>query len=204
MGTIQHKTRTNYFRVKDEAAFADLLNNMIIDSDSSRSGVILMKNNKGEVGFCADAVIYDIKPDICISDETIESFKKELFRRGLKDVEDFVGMTIGTWDKDAIKNAIDETIGRMPEKELKKYIGRYVDCTADMGDEMAKQIQALLEPGHACIITDIGYDGLRRLTGRSTVITPAGHPVVIDLNETAMSTARLMLHNEDYSPQTTY
>lgn len=202
MATPQGKTRTNYFKVNDGNKFISLLERMVTDSGDA---VNMMQNDKGEVGFCCNAVIYGVKPE-GITDKQIETIKKGLFMDGMEECSEFVGMDVSSWDKDSIDNAMDETIAQMPEEDLKKYLDQYDSGDIDyegMWDEMVKEIQSLLQPGHACIMTDIKWEKLVSLEASVLIVTDR-ESNLINLNDEGLNHARAMLRNNEYSPQTTY
>lgn len=73
----------------------------------------------------------------------------------------------------------------------------------ELETEMIHQIQALIKPGQACIITSISYENLKYITGSAYVITKY-HSAVLDLNNAALEMARTMLNDDTYSPDMAY
>lgn len=82
------------------------------------------------------------------------------------------------------------------------YDGDDIDYDA-MQYDMVKQIQELLAPGHACIISNISYDNLRSINGTALVITEDGM-TTISMQKQALIIARSMLCNSEYNPDMTY
>lgn len=72
-----------------------------------------------------------------------------------------------------------------------------------MESEMVKQIQALLESGHACIITDITYENLMFLNGTTMIITQ-NKMEILNLRHLALEKAKEMLDISNYEPDMDY
>lgn len=201
MAEPQSKTRTNYFMVNDREKFSDLLCRLVTDEDTQ----VTMMQHEDMVGFCCHAAVYGVKP-IGISDKEAELLKKRLFMDSMDVICDFVGTDVSSWDKDAIDSAMDETIAQMPVEELDSYISRYISSSDEyevMWDEFVKQIQGLLEPGHACIITSVAWENLRTVMADATVITKEACDI-LSLGDLALEKAREALNNSEYTTKTTY
>lgn len=76
---------------------------------------------------------------------------------------------------------------------------RNVDDYDAMEQEMVKQIQALLVPGHACILTEVSWEKLITVNGVALVITK-DNVNVLDMRECALKMAQKMLDNPKYYP----
>lgn len=201
MADLQSRTRTNYFKVKDKEKFSSLLLQFV----TGNSEPVAMMQDGDMVGFCCNSAVYGIKSD-AICDKEIEMVKKGLFMDGMERICEFVGMDVSSWDKDAIDNAMDDTISQMPEEDFRRYVSQYVESGMEyevMWDELVKRVQELLEPGHACIITDIGWEKLRYVSAGAVVIT-ADSWNSLSLNDLALETARKALGDPKYSPKIIY
>lgn len=137
----------------------------------------------------------------------MSTLKEELLDRSQKDIEDFVRTSVDGWDEDDISCFLDEVIEQKTEEELieaaRQYVGDKEFEPDELESEMVRQIQALIAPGHACIMTEISWENLRSLDGTSLIITQEGVDVV-DLAETAVNVARAILGDETYSPDMIY
>lgn len=97
---------------------------------------------------------------------------------------------------------------RIAEKPGPKFAfyceGNFHGLGADDGsDEFNAQLQSLLVKGEAAIITEIGREAMRYLTGLSTVIT-TDKIEYLDLSDLAVKKARKLLNNPKYLPDMFY
>lgn len=99
---------------------------------------------------------------------------------------------------------VSDTIYGLRPKNHGEDDGSSDDLDTDvLGKEMVRQIRDLLSPGHACIITEIGWENLRSVTAYAYIITKDDSHL-LDLWELACEKAGGMLGNPKYSPQTSY
>lgn len=206
MATTVTKTRTNYFAVKDKEAFAKLVENM----ETNDGKAFMFENSRGEVGFAADGMIFGVNPSNAsrnISKDTLEEFKRELFLAGSKEIDKFVCTSTEGWEKDTIDRFLDEVIEQKSNEELTEAVDYYIGLPDpepdEMETEMIRQIQSLIAPGHACIITDVSYENLKCLNGGVLVITQDSSETHT-LDEIALRTARTMVGNVNYTPDMVY
>lgn len=210
MATTVTKTRTNYFGVKDKAAFAAMVENLVTNDDKA----FLFENSRGEVGFAADGSIFGVIPDNAhrkIPKHALEELKDELMidytLAESKEINKFVGTSVEDWEEDKVKQFLDEVIEQKSNKELAEAVAYYIGLPDpepdEMETEMIHQIQSLIAPGHACIITDVSYENLKCLNGAVLVITQDKYQTKT-LDDIGLQMARDMLDMSNYSPDMAY
>jgi hypothetical protein len=70
-------------------------------------------------------------------------------------------------------------------------------------DEFIKSLQEIVADGDAIILTEVGYEKLRYLVGKSEIITKTGYKVV-SLRDKTLNEAKLLLGNPDFDTQMEY
>jgi hypothetical protein len=76
------------------------------------------------------------------------------------------------------------------------------DCEEDY-DEFIRLLQEVVADDDAIIITEVGYEKLRYLVGRSEIITKTGFKV-ISLRDATLEAAKTLLGNPDYDTEVEY
>lgn len=80
----------------------------------------------------------------------------------------------------------------------------YDDCDDEFeADAVYEALQAIVAPGDAIIITEIGYEKLRYLVGYAVVITSNAIETV-ELRNDAVNAARKLLNNPQFNPTMEY
>jgi len=80
-----------------------------------------------------------------------------------------------------------------------------LDDNDDEGDYdvFITELQSIIPDGEAIIITEVGYENLRCLTGHSHVITKS-NDAFVNLGNKALEEARVLLNNPDYDTKMEY
>lgn len=205
MANTVTKTRTNYFAVKDKKAFAKMVDALVSDDGK----VQMNENNSGEVMFCADGAILGIKDSDIDMDSMREKLCNEIMERGMTFITNHLGISreeCRNMSEDLVKESLDAKIGELSRENLLKELDEYdlyVWEPDEMETAMIKKIQDLIEPGHACIMTDVWYEKLRSVGGSSLIIT-SDKVEVVNLNEISLDIARKLLDNEEYDTDMDY
>lgn len=101
--------------------------------------------------------------------------------------------------------ANDAILG-LPEKWTYEYDPRNDDEVEDYDydyDLFIDELQKLIKPGDACIITEVGHEKLRYLAAYSMVITSKKISYV-DLADAAKKRAKMLLHKRDWATKNEY
>jgi len=119
-----------------------------------------------------------VMANVCCTDDDLEIFEEE-FDDGKKFGFGCCGVIQGT------KQLLDDE-----------------DAEEDY-DEFIKSLQEVVADGDAIIITEVGYEKLRYLVGRSEIITKTGFKTV-SLRDITLTEARLLLENPEFDTQMEY
>lgn len=113
----------------------------------------------------------------------------------------------GVTDEDKFKEIMSK-IRPTPEYVQETVDGRkkftfYCDGSLDGYPGFSKDLQEILEEGDAVLITEVGSENFRYLTGYCTIITRTD-VTTVDLAEYAKNTARQLLGNPEWDTRNEY
>ena len=175
------KTRTNYFSVTDENKFKEIIGMCRGDGE-----VEIISNDKGKFGFMCEGSILGFPEDI---EENKDNFGCHNCGHTWYAAQDS--------ESDATDFCPECNSANVEEIEY------YNDDVDYSYDKFCEALQTVLPDNEAIIITEIGSEKMRYLSGHSMVITNK-QTKFVDLRAESLNAARVLLGLSNYNTPMEY